>query len=52
MLQSHQNQNQWTHLLNLLSDELDGIGNEFGVFLYDLLYFLLFQVFKLIFLEV
>src|ERR1700733_2774647 len=46
MLQSHQNQNQWTHLLNLLSDELDGIGNEFGVFLYDLLYFLLFQVFK------
>ena len=50
---SHQNQNQQTHLLNLLSDnELYRIGNELRVFLYNLLDFLLFQVLKLIFLEV
>ena len=50
---SHQNQNQRTHLLNLLSNnELDGIVNELGEFLYDLLDFLLFQVLELIFLEV
>jgi len=34
------------------SDELDGRGNEFGVFLYGPLYFLLFQVLELIFFEV